>query len=95
LLFSDVIMPGGLNGVELAHQAIELRPELKVLLSSGYAGESVDGALAEGAWPFLRKPYLEAELAAHLQQFSPGLDPQMAMTDAPSDSARIRKQGLP
>jgi len=95
LLFSDVIMPGGLNGVELAHQAIGLRPELKVLLSSGYAGESVDRALAEGAWPFLKKPYLEAELAAHLQQFSSGLDPQMAMTDAPSDSARVRKQGLP
>src|SRR6185369_15170121 len=58
LLFSDVIMPGGLNGVDLAHQAMGLRPELKVLLSSGYAGESVDSALADGAWPFLRKPYL-------------------------------------
>jgi CheY-like chemotaxis protein len=72
LLFSDVIMPGGVNGVELAHQAVALRPGLKVLLSSGYAGDSVDKALAEGAWPFLRKPYLEAELATHLQEFLPG-----------------------
>jgi len=35
LLFSDVIMPGGMNGVELANQANEQRPDLKVLLTSG------------------------------------------------------------
>ena len=69
LLLSDVIMPGGLNGVELARAAVTLRPGLKVLLSSGYAGESVDRAIDEGAWPFLRKPYLQDELAEHLQQF--------------------------
>lgn len=68
LLLSDVIMPGGVNGVELARAAVTLRPGIKVLLSSGFAGESVDRAIAEGAWPFLRKPYLQAELAAHLQQ---------------------------
>ena len=75
LLLSDVIMPGGVNGVELARAAVTLRPGLKVLLSSGFAGESVDRAIDEGAWPFLRKPYLQDELAAHLQQFygpSPG-----------------------
>jgi len=67
LLLSDVIMPG-VNGVELARAAVTLRPGIKVLLSSGFAGESVDRAIAEGAWPFLRKPYLQDELAAHLQQ---------------------------
>ena len=36
LLFSDVIMPGGMNGVELAEKAREMRPELEVLLTSGY-----------------------------------------------------------
>jgi PAS domain S-box-containing protein len=69
LLLSDVIMPGGVNGVELARAAVTLRPGIKVLLSSGFAGESVDRAIDEGSWPFLRKPYLQDELAEHLQQF--------------------------
>jgi NO-binding membrane sensor protein with MHYT domain/nitrogen-specific signal transduction histidine kinase/ActR/RegA family two-component response regulator len=69
LLLSDVIMPGGVNGVELARAAVTLRPGIKVLLSSGFAGESVDRAIDEGAWPFLRKPYLQDELAEHLLQF--------------------------
>lgn len=69
LLLSDVIMPGGVNGVELARAAVTLRPGIKVLLSSGFAGELVDRSIADGGWPFLRKPYLQDELAAHLQQF--------------------------
>jgi PAS domain S-box-containing protein len=68
LLLSDIIMPGGMNGVELARHAVKLRPDMKVLLSSGYAGESVEKMLAEDAWPFLRKPYVEEELAAHIRR---------------------------
>lgn len=63
LLLTDVIMPGGMNGVELAKEAIKIRPGLSVLLSSGYAGESIDEWVASGAWPFLKKPYLQSELA--------------------------------
>jgi PAS domain S-box-containing protein len=70
LLLSDIVMPGGVNGLELAQQAVAIRPGLQVLLSSGYAGESVDQALAQSRWPFLKKPYAEEELAAHLEQFS-------------------------
>ena len=70
LLLSDIVMPGGVNGVELAQQAVAIRPGLQVLLSSGYAGESVDEALARSGWPFLKKPYAEEELAAHLEQFA-------------------------
>jgi PAS domain S-box-containing protein len=81
LLLSDVVMPGGMNGVDLAKQAVELRPQVKVLLSSGYAGESIDGSLAQGGWAFLRKPYLASELAQALANLSP---------DAPSDPAVIR-----
>lgn len=68
LLLSDVVMPGGVNGVELASQAVELRPYLKILLSSGYAGEALDKVLNDGAWPFLKKPYLEDDLATRLDE---------------------------
>lgn len=80
LLLSDVVMPGGLDGVQLAKQAVEVRPQLKVLLCSGYAGESLDLALAEGAWPFLRKPYLVSELAEALENLRPGTDYDEAAT---------------
>ncbi|MBB6091207.1 PAS domain S-box-containing protein [Povalibacter uvarum] len=66
LLLSDIVMPGSLNGLELAQRAVQLRPELQVLLSSGYTGAEVEEALAGGAWPFLKKPYVEYELAEHL-----------------------------
>jgi signal transduction histidine kinase/ActR/RegA family two-component response regulator len=71
VLFSDVVMPGGMNGVELAKQAVVQRPLLKVLLTSGFAGESLDEWLSQGAWPFLRKPFLSTELAAALADLDP------------------------
>jgi PAS domain S-box-containing protein len=70
LLLTDVVMPGGMNGVELAKEAIKIRPGLSVLLSSGYAGESLDESVASGAWPFLRKPYLQSELADALARLA-------------------------
>ena len=64
LLFSDVIMPGGRNGLELAEIARQMRPELKVLLSSGYVGQGV--SLTESAFEVIDKPYERAALAAKL-----------------------------
>lgn len=78
LLMSDVVMPGGINGVTLAREAMALRPTIKVLLCSGYAGESLDGALSAGAWPFLRKPYRQDELAMHLERFLAAADPDLS-----------------
>ena len=66
LLFSDVVMPGGCNGVELAKRAREMRPDLKVLLSSGYVGEAVSRA-AE-SFELIDKPYERATLAQRLAQ---------------------------
>jgi CheY-like chemotaxis protein len=68
LVFSDVIMPGGKTGINLAADAVKLRPELKILLTSGYAGESLDKhKIAEISVPFIAKPFTQSELAKQLQ----------------------------
>jgi two-component system NtrC family sensor kinase len=60
LVFSDVVMPGGMNGIELAHQIRRDYPDLPVLLTTGYFN-AVDKPLPRGL-PVLRKPYDVAEL---------------------------------
>ena len=69
LLFTDVVMPGGINGWELAERARTLRPGLKVLLTSGYALETLAerGRLPSGAL-ILNKPYRKTELAKRLRE---------------------------
>jgi PAS domain S-box-containing protein len=65
VLFSDIVMPGGISGVELARAAREVRPGLPVLLTSGFMGE---GAVFETAeFPLLDKPYETAALAGKLR----------------------------
>jgi len=65
LLFTDVVMPGGVNGFDLAHKATERRPALKVVFVSGYAPSLYVG---EGLkQEFLQKPYSEEELLRALQ----------------------------
>ncbi|HMA50007.1 MAG TPA: response regulator [Magnetospirillaceae bacterium] len=64
LLFTDIVMPGGVNGFDLAHKATERRPELKVIFVSGYAPSLYAG---EGLkQEFLMKPYSEEELVRAL-----------------------------
>ncbi|MGA7810432.1 ATP-binding protein [Bradyrhizobium sp.] len=64
LLFTDVIMPGGMNGRELAIEAQTLRPGLKVLYTSGYTENAIvhHGRLDAGVL-LLPKPYLGSDLA--------------------------------
>jgi PAS domain S-box-containing protein len=66
LMLTDLIMPGGMNGVELAHAAVALRPGLPVILTSGYTGETL-GAAADAPWPLLAKPYPAESLAAVIE----------------------------
>jgi CheY-like chemotaxis protein len=56
LLFTDVIMPGGMNGLELIGKAHELRPGLPVLVTTGYMDELPDRGRANGL-TILAKPY--------------------------------------
>jgi CheY-like chemotaxis protein len=68
LLFTDLVMPGGLSGWEVAIRAREMKPGIKVLLTSGYAEELVHGdALQRERLKVLRKPYQQAELAHALR----------------------------
>jgi len=67
LLFTDVIMPGGMNGRELAERAVEQRPHMKVLFTSGYDESAIttDGRLASGMY-LLKKPYQRKDLASKI-----------------------------
>ena len=68
ILFSDIVMPGGINGAQLAGEARRLRPSIKVLLTSGYTGVALahEHGLPEDL-PVLGKPYRRDELAARLR----------------------------
>src|SRR3984893_6255270 len=72
VLLSDVVLPGGLSGIELARTARKLKPELKVVLSSGYVGDEARHVLNQGEFSFLPKPYRPAELAAKLTEVLAG-----------------------
>jgi CheY-like chemotaxis protein len=64
LLFTDIIMPGSINGRELSIEALKLRPDLKVPFTSGYTENAIDhdGRLDQGV-QLLRKPYWRSDLA--------------------------------
>jgi DNA-binding response OmpR family regulator len=69
LLLTDVMLPGGLNGAELARRARELRPDLKVLFVSGYADSAIDGAeMRRLGATMLAKPFRVRELKERLGQ---------------------------
>jgi CheY-like chemotaxis protein len=54
LVFSDIVMPGRLDGLGLARRLRQMRPDLPVLLATGYSDAAAD---VRGDFPILRKPY--------------------------------------
>ncbi|MEX2617392.1 MAG: PAS domain-containing protein [Alphaproteobacteria bacterium] len=68
LLLTDVVMPGGMNGRELADRARSARPSLKVMFTSGYTENAIvhHGRLDSGV-ALLSKPYTRLELATKLR----------------------------
>ncbi len=67
VLFSDVIMPNGMNGVELSRKAREMRPDLKILLASGYPMSALPSEGLGIGVSFISKPYRWTELADKLR----------------------------
>lgn len=65
LVFTDMIMPGGMDGGELAEHVRAMRPDAKMLFTSGYAEPSAAGRAA-GSW--LQKPYTAKDLALRLRE---------------------------
>jgi CheY-like chemotaxis protein len=69
LLFSDVVLPGGLSGPQLAQIALQRAPTLRALLASGYPRDALaglDGELADVV--LLSKPYSRDDLARAVRQ---------------------------
>lgn len=69
LLFTDVIMPGSMNGRQLSDEALKRRPSLRVLFTSGYTENAIvhHGRLDPGVL-LLAKPYRKADLARMIRQ---------------------------
>jgi CheY-like chemotaxis protein len=67
LLFSDVVMPSGMNGVELAREARRLSKDIKILLTSGYAGDVMERYQAVNEFPMIDKPFRLRDLARRLR----------------------------
>ena len=73
LLFTDVVMPGGINGRQLSEQALSIHPDMKVLFTSGYSENAIihNGRLDKGV-QLISKPYHREQLALKLREI---LDP--------------------
>lgn len=76
LLFTDVVMPGGISGRELAEFARKIRPEIAILFTSGYTENSIvhEGRLDLGI-KLLSKPYRRQQLAAKVREALSDHDP--------------------
>jgi len=67
LMFTDLVMPGDMTGYDLAKTVHEKWPRIKILLTSGYAEDLLNGGtLSKSGFRLLRKPYRQADIAAEI-----------------------------
>jgi CheY-like chemotaxis protein len=89
LLFSDVIMPGT-SGLELAREAKSLRPDMNVLLASGYASPALGTDKANQDFEFITKPYKIADIMRKLRELDHEQLHKLADRPTLQESADIR-----
>jgi PAS domain S-box-containing protein len=88
LLMTDILMPGGMSGVEMAQNARQLNPRLKVVYSSGFPADALtERGMSLADCPMLHKPYQRAEFCALIARL------MNSTADTPSLSER--KQSMP
>jgi CheY-like chemotaxis protein len=75
LLFTDMIMPAGMSGIDLARAARRSHPDVKILLTSGYAGIEPVALAARREFPFIAKPYRAPTLGRKLMEILAGEAP--------------------
>ena len=81
LLFSDIVMPGSIDGIELARRTRQRRPTLRILLTSGYPDLKTSRAgEAHTQWEVLKKPYRRSDLQAALREILTGPVPRLAQS---------------
>jgi PAS domain S-box-containing protein len=68
LVFSDIVMPGKMDGLALAHRLRQIRPDLPILLATGYSDAAVN---VRGDFPILRKPYEIHQLSQAIAKLPP------------------------
>ena len=68
LVFSDIVMPGKMDGLALARHLREIRPDLPILLATGYSDAA---ASVQGDFPILRKPYEIHQLSQAIAKLPP------------------------
>jgi signal transduction histidine kinase/ActR/RegA family two-component response regulator len=63
LLFTDVVLPGGINGTEIAKKAVSIQPHIKVIYTTGYAENAVvHNSILDAGVTLVKKPYQRDEL---------------------------------
>jgi PAS domain S-box-containing protein len=85
LLFSDVVMPGDINGVALAERVLTLWPAIAVLLTSGYANTDATATVPAQIGPILAKPYRRPDLASRVRAALDGWHRPGGTPDSPTD----------
>lgn len=70
LVFSDIMMPEGMNGLQLARIIRDEFPDLPVLLTTGYSSEVTPGGTP--GWPLITKPYRVSEVCVQMQTMVAG-----------------------
>ena len=87
LLLTDVVLPGGISGRELVRRIERQRPEVKVLLMSGYATERLleEGDLTESTL-LLHKPFSSAQLASMVRDSLAGSEERQGTSESRTHS---------